>query len=113
MSWRDKITAEEGLKAAIAAHKALGRRDTTSDNNVVAQNILEGDLGYFRDAGIAQYDLDEEARDRLIAHARQDAALAVLNSASLLAEVARMRRRQRITMVLLLVVVGLLVWSGR
>lgn len=111
-SGRDRPTASESLKSALRGHAAFGPRSTTENNDVIARNILHGDLGHFRDEGFQEYNLDERARDRLIAHARQDAALAVLNSASILDELARVRRRQRI-MILLLVAAVVLVWNAQ
>ena len=42
----------------------------------MARNILRDDLGEFEDSTGFTYDVDEPTRDRLIAHARQDAAMA-------------------------------------
>ena len=93
-------TAEEAYKAAMDAHKLIGSRNTVSDNNVLANNILEGDLGYFSNRGLQNYDLDKETRDRLIAHARQDAALAVINSSSILNELKKIRSAQTIILIM-------------
>ncbi len=44
--------------------------------DAAARNVLQEDLGMFDDSVCHDYGLDETTRDRLIAHARQDAALA-------------------------------------
>lgn len=52
--------------------KHRGKLDATS------ANILQDDLGQFSDSIKFDYHLDDTTRDRLIAHARQDAAMAYL-----------------------------------
>jgi hypothetical protein len=51
-----------------------------SHNAFMSQSILQDDLGNFSDSRNLVYDLSDEQRDRLIAHARQDAAHATINS---------------------------------
>jgi hypothetical protein len=73
----------EALKATLSAQHMVGQRGPHWRNHAVALNTLEQDLGYFgRD--VACYDVDEPARDRLLAHARQDAAHALLNTTAIL-----------------------------
>lgn len=40
-----------------------------------ARNVLHDDLGHFDDNSKTEYHLDRFARDRLLAHSRQDAAM--------------------------------------
>ncbi|CCV06714.1 conserved hypothetical protein [Mesorhizobium metallidurans STM 2683] len=74
-------------------------------NSMVARNILHEELGYFSDVQTS-YSLDEETRDRLIAHGRQDAAHALTNTIALMESQASRRWTNR----LLLIAVALLVY---
>ena len=49
--------------------------------NAHSGNILDDDLGQFSDSIKFDYELDKTTRDRLIAHARQDSAMAFLAAA--------------------------------
>jgi hypothetical protein len=56
--------------------------------------VLHEDLGWVGESHHT-YELDEDTRDRLLAHGRQDAAHAVYNSSSLLDEVQLLRHQVR------------------
>jgi hypothetical protein len=76
MQPREKQTAEEAYAVAIKAmqmvtHPSEVRRGFADE--MLAENILHKELGYFSDP-LPEYSLDQETRDRLLAHARQDAA---------------------------------------
>ena len=58
----DKVSGGDGQQAEDHINVALGR------------NILREELGYFGPWDGAVYNLDDETRDRLIAHSRQDIA---------------------------------------
>lgn len=80
MQPQEKQTAEEAYAAAIKAmrtvtHPSEVRRGFADE--MLAENILHKELGYFSDP-LAEYSLDQETRDRLLAHARQDAAHALI-----------------------------------
>ena len=112
--WRDeKITAQEAYRAALTAHDDFAPKNKSLRNNVLARNILHEELGYFKDSRNISYDLDDEIRDRLIAHARQDIALAVINSDVIMKEIGRIRRDQRITFILLAVLIVTVIWVAR
>ncbi len=64
------------LKAELYLLKAAGADDFTKRASI-ARFTLGGDLGEHTGAWESHYDLDEPTRDRLIAHARQDASHAV------------------------------------
>ncbi|MBY5768570.1 hypothetical protein HFN63_00285 [Rhizobium leguminosarum] len=93
-------TAEQDLQARLQAIRTVGGGQAEVDATI-ARNILHEDLGHF-DGQLTIYHLDDATRDRLIAHSRQDAALAVLNVGTLTKEVRGLRR-------LILAVVMLLV----
>ena len=61
-------------------------------NHLTARNVLHTDLGYHSDH-LPTYRLDVDTRDRLIAHARQDAAETLCQARTLMDEVRRLRRR--------------------
>jgi hypothetical protein len=62
-----------------------GSNSTLAANPIIARHILEDDLGRFAE-GPTPYQLDQQTRDILLAHARQDAAEALLNTKALLEE---------------------------
>jgi hypothetical protein len=64
-----------------------------------AEHVQEAFAG--RGAGVKRYSLDDHTRDVLIAHARQDAAHALLNTATLLEQSRALRRGFRIVLFLL------------
>ncbi len=77
------------IRFAINAQREVGMRGDSWDNHAVALATLSGDLG----AGGKQrapYYLDDMTRDILIAHSRQDAAHALLNTISLLTRVRQL-----------------------
>jgi hypothetical protein len=72
----DALRREERIHLEL--EKVTGaKRSVLERANVAARNILREDIGYFGTPD-ANYKLDEPTRDRLLAHARQDAALAAL-----------------------------------
>jgi hypothetical protein len=92
---RKKPTAEEALKSTLDAMKgwAAPDADTSSTaNSIVARNVLQEDLGLYEDHQ-PDYHLDQETRDRLIAHTRQDAAHALVNTIRLMQAVSKLERQ--------------------
>ena len=72
-------TANEDLKLKLQAIHGLpwGNKENQIWD-ATARNILDDDLGKFSDSLTWPYDLDDDKRDRLIAHTRQDAAMAYI-----------------------------------
>jgi len=96
-------TAVESLRTALKTRRELeGRLSDTDVNFEVARNVLHEDLGYVGDRRIG-YDLEDDTKDILLAHARQDAAHALLNSVTLL-------KKQKRLHLLMYVAVGLLAY---
>jgi hypothetical protein len=79
MSDDPRPTAAESWRATVAANKDF-RLGADALDAELGRQILHGDLGNYRDQSGPDYYLDEDTRDRLIAHARQDAAHAVIVS---------------------------------
>ena len=52
---------------------------------------MHSELGYYRDDALANYNLTDEVRDRLIAYARQDAALALMRVTRVIPDVRDLR----------------------
>jgi len=82
-SQRKQDNSEEALKLQISAI-----RDWTFAGDpelegwirgAIARNVLHEEIGLYADAQ-PTYHLDQETRDRLLAHARQDAAHALINT---------------------------------
>jgi hypothetical protein len=83
------------IQSQIKAQREFGQKGPNWDNYAVAQNVSYQDL----DEG-PDYRLDDAQRDRLIAHARQDASHATANASSILDALTRIRRLLRVSVVL-------------
>jgi hypothetical protein len=95
----DPLKTSEAAKAQLAAtlksvRGLRGYPDQNADNALIAQNVLLEDLGHFG-PNTPKYSFDSETRDRLIAHARQDAAHALINTSTLLQEMQNEMRKLR------------------
>jgi hypothetical protein len=98
-SMRKKLAAEEALKSQLDAMKewvAPGTDSRSAENGVVARNVLQEELGLYGDDQ-PEYHLDQKTCDRLIAHTRQDAAHALVNTISLMTDVSKLEQRFRNT----------------
>ena len=74
-------TIKEDLKSrleAVSDFPFSKRSQHKGKLNAISANILHDDLGEFSDSVEFDYHLDDTTRDRLIAHGRQDAAMAYL-----------------------------------
>ena len=73
------------------SHTAAHPDHTSTVNSVVGNNTLHMELELF-DTPQQTYDLTPQQRDRLIAHGRQDAAHALLNSLAALRQLEQLRQ---------------------
>ena len=73
----------DDIQFAIKLNKRMGLKGVSWENHVVAQYTLNEELGN-HGTPEAYYDLDQTTRDVLLAHARQDAEHALLNTTSIL-----------------------------
>ena len=96
-------SAEEGLKLALKAHKDFGLPGQFHENAVVARNVLHEDLGYYTEKP-TDYGGDPNLICRLAAHARQDAAHALVNTDTIMDDLRRIKRRQWVVIALLVLV---------
>jgi hypothetical protein len=79
----------------------------------LAQNILDADLGHFSDRP-PDCVLDQAVRDRLLAHARRDAAHALINTVRLISNVKELKLLIMMTWLTLgisLVILLLTLWA--
>jgi hypothetical protein len=88
-----KQTAREALALAMKAQQLIhvrGSNLTKQYNHISARNVLDAELGkYFDQQPI--YHLDQDTRDRLLVHARQDAAEALCHASCLMDEVHKLK----------------------
>jgi len=110
----EKQTANEALAASLKAHKEFFVRGNNWDvqaNHIVARNVLHSELGRYADDQPI-YHLDQDTRDRLLVHARQDAAEALCQVRSLMDEVHRVKSAWRsFSFTLLFLILAYLIWT--
>jgi hypothetical protein len=108
-----KQTAKEALKQTVEALRAVHVRTEFLDpkiNRAIAGNVVDAELGKYADPQ-PTYHLDQETRDRLLVHARRDAAEALWHVHSLMTEVHRLKSEYRYWRgVILLFCVAYLIW---
>ena len=118
----DERKRKEDLLDRIQAERSVGRAAGDNETKIkigiqaaTAQNILHDDLGMFADSdGPAwAYDLEPERRDRLLAHARQDAAHAVVVGTDIYKAVASLNTKVNVLLALVICLLGLLFWAMR
>jgi HEAT repeat protein len=91
-----KQTSDQALDMAIKSRKSMsfpGSNLSKDLNHTIARNVVEMERGQYSDPQPV-YDLDEATRDRLLVHARQDAAEALLHTRSIMDEVYRLKKAQ-------------------
>lgn len=98
--------AEDDLRTQLRFIKDMGGSRAQIDA-AIAKNILREDLGYY-DSRQTLYNLDEDTRDRLIAHARQDGAHAVISIASVQRELTAIKR---LVVILSIINIGLATYA--
>jgi len=76
-------------------------------NVAIGRNILREEIGYFGPWEGARYKFDDETRDRLLAHGRQDAASAFAMARSAFKEAHYARRATTRATLFLLVLIAL------
>jgi len=103
-------TAKDDLRMSLMALKEIGECRPSSVNAATARNVLHEDLGRFGDPN-QHYSLDDDTRDRLIAHARQDASHAVLNSDKAMNLAAKSLRATRLLMLIVLACTAVILWA--
>lgn len=108
MSIQD-MTAEENLALSLRAVRDLGGGQEALDA-ATARNILHEELGYFKSKS-TDYTLDEVTRDRLLAHARQDAAHALIATLTTGRNVKNLERAISLLVLCALALIAIQVWT--
>lgn len=93
------------IKATIKAQHAAGLKSESWDNQAIASDVLSKDLGYKR-SDRPHYHLDDQTKDILLVHARQDAAHTLINTISLLERIDKLDRTVQILAVFVVVTGG-------
>jgi hypothetical protein len=109
-----KQTAEEALAVVLKAQRSIslpGSDWNKQANHLVARNVLHSELGRYADSQPI-YALDQETRDRLLVHARQDAAEAMCHARSLMDEVHQLKSALRgVSLTALVLFAAYLLWA--
>src|SRR5215510_2946830 len=89
----DKLTFREAVKLDLETVKSLkGKVTQEAVEASMAEFTLKGDLGDLKDRFPIAHPLDEDTRDLLIAHTRQDVAMVYYSSMNNKKEVKELRR---------------------
>jgi hypothetical protein len=106
MTWgEERRRLREDYASELAMQKdGTVRQSQLALDNVIAAHTLEQDLD--EDGFKRTYQLSDTIRDRLIAHARQDASLAVIVSESCRKEIRTLRK----LVFLLIILQGISIW---
>jgi hypothetical protein len=102
--------AQASLRIAIKAIKEVEGGSPGAINAATARNVLHQDLGYFGEEPDT-YSLSEDTRDRLLAHARQDASHAVMNAHNAMQSAAAAVRGTRLLTILLIICTAAIIWA--
>lgn len=86
--------SDKRIQSTIKARRAVGLKGESWDNQAIARDVLFDELGYNR-AERPHYHLDDQTKDILLAHVRQDASHALSNTISLLERVEKLDRTVR------------------
>jgi hypothetical protein len=84
--------ATRNIAASIRGQREVGLKGDHWDNYAIAQGVLRDEIDSDSKTGRFPFNLDQETRDILLAHARQDAAHALCNTASVLKRVRTLTR---------------------
>ena len=90
----DELAEEDLIRRLKLIEKLDGKSDIKHRSMTIARNVLHEDLGHFGEPE-SSYHLDEKTRDRLIAHARQDAANSMCLIGDLLENIQTLEGRVR------------------
>lgn len=110
----DETEARRAYSADVAVANSLHGAGTydaeASSNDILGKRMLREELGDHGSRGLPVYHLDDETRDRLIAHSRQDVAAAFGHAKSAFKSAKAAEKAAKLSNVLLWVVVGLLAY---
>src|SRR5262245_45690824 len=97
--------AKDSLRYKLQLDKQLRWSDDnrSQQNHTIAQHTLHEELGQYGGELQQFYDFDRDIADTLLAHGRQDAAHALLNTITLMKDVRRLKYLVLLVLVLLIV----------
>jgi len=101
---------ERQTKIYRSMDQEVGGKGYTAEDSInvaIGQNVLREEIGYFGPWEGARYKFDDETRDRLLAHGRQDAASAFAMARSAFKEAHYARRVTTRAALFLLVLIAL------
>jgi hypothetical protein len=84
--------ATRKIAASITGQREVGLKGDHWDNYAIAQGVLHDEIDSDSKTVRFPYRFDQEQRDALLAHARQDAAHALCNTGSLLKRIRTLTR---------------------
>jgi hypothetical protein len=106
--WGAMMKNDPALQSTIKTQRSMGLKGEHWDNYAIGRDVLHNELGWKGEARQNEYFLDENIRDTLLAHSRQDAAHALCNTKSLLDLNAKLSSQLRLLNFFLMVSVCLL-----
>lgn len=107
------MSDEIGANAAgvINFTRRLYGADAFRENGIIAREVAHEPVeNKGKEPRSSDYYLDERSRDSLLVHGRQDASHALLNTKTIMDDVAALRRELRAWRVVGLVALALLAW---
>jgi hypothetical protein len=105
-------SSKAALLNAIQSQRSLGLTGDNWDNYAAAFSTLQREIGHFPDdTHLDCYEFDEAIRNRLLAHGRQDAAHALMNTASLLNRVVSLQRQVAALGLVTLSMLAVIAWK--
>lgn len=108
-----KTTFSEAMRAEKNAQSLIAGGKWTPEMHEAAfgRNILHEDLEYIGDGFHTVYSLNDDVRDRLIAHSRQDIAMAYAAISNLKTEMRRLRTMLSIAILLIIALLSVQVFT--
>lgn len=115
IAYEARIQAIDGIHALVKSDRL---RSAPEKANALGQNVLQEELGRFGPWTGANYELDDQQRNLLLAHVRQDVAACfgllsslALEMSAIQTELRLRRRRQRLLICLLSVFAAVSIYS--
>jgi hypothetical protein len=113
---KEKLSPDDALNTSLRWLQEFGGKPLTQaeKNRALADNIQRQDLGQYSDAdSLPDYALNGATRDPLVAHARQDAAHALLNTITLMNDIGSLRSlvaKLVLLSAIQIILLGLIIW---
>jgi hypothetical protein len=102
-----RMEAEKTLASALEMVPKSGLKSVSKANYLIAQNVVHEEIGLYGEYAF-EYRFNQKTSDLLLAHGRQDAAHALLNTSSLLEHGGQISTQLRVLNALALAAVCML-----